>query len=66
MKERTWYRLMEQARREARVNGERRKVIGVRTSPRMERAIGKRWIYIVQCGSSDCLTCRIKRSRARG
>ena len=61
----TWNHLMAEARRAAGANAERRKVVGVRTFARMERATGKRWIYVVQCGR-NCDVCRIKRSRARG
>lgn len=57
-RERGWDALMEQARREATVNGDRRKVVGVRDA-------AGRWVYFVSCGSG-CNVCDRREERARG
>ncbi len=54
-----WDRIMDQARREARINRERRKVIAVRVSARTERITGSRWAYVVQCGT-QCGICEAR------
>jgi hypothetical protein len=57
-----WDRIMDQARSEARINRERRKVVAVRVSARTERIIGSRWAYVIQCGTR----CRVCEARWQG
>lgn len=59
MDEKTWNALMEKARREAKMNGDRRKVVAVQSWR------GDRWVYVVQCGSG-CNVCDNRMERARG
>lgn len=59
MEAKTWDAIMEQARRESRINGDRRKVVAVQSWR------GDRWSYVVQCGSG-CNICDKREERARG
>ena len=56
---------MKHARREAGINMERRKVVGVRTSERTFRKTGVRWAYVAECGT-ECAVCENRKGRVRG
>jgi hypothetical protein len=64
VKQEAWDRLMEQARREARIGGRRACVVGLRLSDRAARVTGHRWAYVTQCGP-DCSICRNRADRIR-
>ena len=62
MNEKKWKRIMDQARGEARVNMERRKVVAVKLStPRAARIVGSEWDYVAVCDSDECSICKARR-----
>lgn len=60
-----WDHLMADARWQAKVNQERRRVVGIRSSSAIRKATGKSWIYVVQCSDAKCVTCARRRGVAR-
>lgn len=58
MDEKVWDALVEKARREARINGDRRRLVGVLDG-------ADRWVYVVQC-VDGCRVCDARMERARG
>jgi len=59
-----WDWIMNQARKEAAANLERRKVVAVLLSPRARKLTGHTWAYVIQCGR-DCNVCSNRERKAR-
>lgn len=59
-----WDAVMKQARYEAGVNLERRKIVGVQLSERSARILGTRWDYVAICGT-ECAICHHRVASAR-